>query len=77
MTQQCQLLLDYMQLHGSVTGLQSINELGVMNYKGRIHDLRKLGYTIKTEYITRMNAHGEKKTFARYTLKGDDNGESK
>ena len=48
-----------------------------MNYKGRIHDLRKLGYTIRTDYITRMNAHGEKKTFARYTLKGDDNGESK
>ena len=77
MTPQCQMLLDYLQLHGSVTGLQSINELGVMNYKGRIHDLRKLGYTIRTDYITRMNAHGEKKTFARYTLKGDDNGESK
>lgn len=71
MTQQCQLLLDYMRLHGSVTGLQSINELGVMNYKGRIHDLRKLGYTIKTDFITRINAHGEKKTFAQYTLKGE------
>ena len=77
MTPQCQMLLDYLQQHGSVTGLQALSELGIMNYKGRIHDLRKLGYTIRTDYITRMNAHGEKKTFARYTLKGDDNGESK
>ena len=69
MTPQCQMLLDYLQQHGSVTGLQALIELGIMNYKGRIHDLRKLGYTIKTEYITRMNAHGEKKTFARYILK--------
>ena len=77
MTPQCQMLLDYLQQHGSVTGLQALSELGIMNYKGRIHDLRKLGYTIRTDYITRMNAHGEKKTFARYTLKGEDNGESK
>ena len=72
MTPQCQMLLDYMRLHGSVTGLQSINELGIMNYKGRIHDLRKMGYTIRTDYITRMNAHGDVKTFAQYTLKGDE-----
>ena len=63
------MLLDYMRQHGSVTGLQALSELGIMNYKGRIHDLRKMGYTIRTDYITRMNAHGEKKTFARYSLK--------
>ena len=77
MTPQCQMLLDYLQQHGSVTGLQALSELGIMNYKGRIHDLRKLGYTIRTDYITRMNAHGDVKTFAQYTLKGEDNGESK
>ena len=71
------MLLDYLQQHGSVTGLQALSELGIMNYKGRIHDLRKMGYAIRTDYITRMNAHGEVKTFAQYTLKGDDNGESK
>ena len=77
MTPQCQLLLDYMQTNGSITGLQSITELGIMNYKGRIHDLRKMGYAIRTDYITRMNAHGDVKTFAQYTLKGEENGESK
>lgn len=50
--------------------MQALSELGIMNYKGRIHDLRKMGYAIRTDYITRMNAHGEVKTFAQYTLKG-------
>ena len=70
MKPQCKTLLDYMLVHGSVTGMQSINELGVMNYKGRIFDLRKLGYTIETKYETRINSLGEEKTFARYILKG-------
>lgn len=69
MKPQCKTLLDYMLVHGSVTGMQSI-KLGIMNYKGRIHDLRKMGYTIETRFISRMNRNGEMKTFARYILKG-------
>jgi hypothetical protein len=64
--------------------MQSINDLGVMNYKGRICDLRKMGYAIETKYISKLNRQGEMKTFALYTLKGvrhevvgDGNGESK
>lgn len=70
MTKQCEKLLNYMMIHGSVTGMESINKLGVLNYKGRIFDLRKLGYTIETKYETRINSLGEEKTFARYILKG-------
>ena len=70
MKPQCRKLLDYMLVHGSVTGMQSINELGILNYKGRIFDLRKMGYTIETRYISRMNRNGEMKTFAQYILKG-------
>ena len=63
-----------MLVHGSVTGMQSINDLGVMNYKGRICDLRKMGYAIETKYISKMNRQGEMKTFALYTLKGAPRG---
>lgn len=69
MKPQCKTLLDYMLVHGSVTGMQSI-KLGIMNYKGRIHDLRKMGYTIETRFISKMNRNGEMKTFALYSLKG-------
>lgn len=41
---QCEQLLDYMKSHGSITGYESIVNLGVLNCKGRIHDLRKLGF---------------------------------
>ena len=68
MKPQCRELLNYLILHKSITGLQAINELGIMNYKGRICDLRKLGFAIRTDFITRKNAHGVVKTFAKYTL---------
>lgn len=70
MKTQCEKLLDYMKEHGSVTGMESIMQLGVMNYKGRINDLRRLGVPIKTTMETVTNAKGEKKTFARYSLEG-------
>jgi len=70
MTPQCEKILNHMMIYGSITGLQSINELGVLNYKGRIADLRKLGYTIETKWVTQKNRKGESKTFARYVLKG-------
>lgn len=70
MKTQCEKLLDYMKEHGSVTGMESIMKLGVMNYKGRINDLRRLGVPIKTTMETVTNAQGETKTFARYSLEG-------
>lgn len=63
-------MYDYLKEHGSITGMESI-ELGIMNYKGRICDLRKLGVTIDTVYETRTNSKGEKKTFARYIYRGN------
>jgi hypothetical protein len=65
---QCEKLLRYLQEHGSITGMDSIR-LGVMNYKGRICDLRKRGIEIDTTWETHTNADGEKKTYARYVLK--------
>jgi hypothetical protein len=70
MKNQCEMLLDYMLAHGSVTGMESIVELGIMNYKGRISDLRRLGYDIRTVYETGENRHGEPTRYARYYLRG-------
>ena len=64
---QCEKILDYMKSNGSITGMECIN-MGVMNYKGRINDLRKLGVAIDTKMETHVNKAGEKKTFARYVL---------
>ena len=68
---QCEKLLDYLQSHGSITGMDSIN-MGILNYKGRINDLRRLGFNITTKMETHVNASGEKKTYARYILEGNN-----
>lgn len=56
-----------MLLRGPVTGMDCI-KAGIMNYKGRAYDLRKLGVPVKTKMVTEPNADGEKKTFAVYSL---------
>lgn len=64
---QCKQILNMIERNGSVTGMDCY-EAGIMNYKGRVNDLRKMGYPIVTKMETRVNANGEKKTFARYSM---------
>ena len=64
---QCEKILAYIQKNGSITGMESY-ALGIMNYKGRINDLRRAGFNIKTRMETHVNSDGEKKTYARYYL---------
>lgn len=52
---------------GPVSGMDCINA-GIMNYKGRVCDLRKLGVPIERDWVTKVNAKGEKKTYAVYRL---------
>ena len=65
---QWERLLDYLIIHGSATSIEIQNKLYILNYKGRISDLRKKGYTIRTEQPCTVN--GERKPYARYHLKG-------
>ena len=64
---QLDILLDYLKENGSATGMDIIG-LGVMNYKGRICDLRRLGFEIKTVMETGKNRNGEPIRYARYIL---------
>ena len=69
---QVEILLDYLKEHRSITGMECIAELGIMNYKGRISDLRSLGYPIKTVFETGEKKRGKKRpTFARYILESE------
>lgn len=67
---QVEMMLDFMRENGSITGYDAF-EMGIMNYKGRINDLRKLGFPIKTTWESRVNSAGVKKTYARYTLESE------
>lgn len=63
MTQK-EMILEYLKEHKSMTKLQGLKELGIMNVGARIGELRQIGYEIETEMI---QVKGKKKV-ARYWL---------
>ena len=50
--------------------MECINDLGIMNYKGRICDLRKMGYIIETKWMKVLKKNGRQTRVALYILKG-------
>ena len=62
-------LYDFLKTHGSATAWDII-ELGILNYKGRIYDLRSLGVKITTRMEDHKNKYGEVEKHARYFLEG-------
>lgn len=66
---QVEEMYEYLKQNGSITGMEAIG-LGIMNYKGRIADLRKLGVSIDTVFESKKNQKGQKVTFARYIYMG-------
>jgi len=62
MTQEKQIL-NHLQSGKTITPLEALRLFGCFRLAARIFNLRKKGYTIKTNYVTRKN-----KTFAKYEL---------
>jgi len=48
---QCELLLKTLKGGRKLTGVEIINELFILNYTGRIFDLRKKGHLINTTMV--------------------------
>ena len=61
-------VLKYMQTHTGITSIQAIEKFGATRLSDIIFRLRKEGYEIKTEQITRKNRYGHATTFAKYSL---------
>lgn len=68
-------LLQYLQEHGSITGLEALAKLGIIRCASRIHDLRKAGVCIQSASIPVINRFGEKCSVKRYTLMNPANGQ--
>ena len=62
------LILAYMEKHGSITPLEAQREIGCMRLGARIWDLRRDGYNIAREMVNVPNRNGGKATVARYWL---------
>ena len=68
---QCERLIEYLQLHGSITQIEALNKLGIMRLASRISDLRKQGYKITSEMVVVKNRWDESCCIANYKL-GDE-----
>jgi hypothetical protein len=63
MKSQNQRILNYLQKGKSLTPITALTKFGCFRLAARISDLRKEGYTIHTDIITK-----NKKTFASYKM---------
>ena len=69
MSNQCTAILEYIRQNGSITGMESVKNLGILNYKARINELREDGWPIVTTYETRVDGAGNRTRFGRYSLR--------
>lgn len=67
---QWELVLAYIKAHGSITSLQAVTDLGIIDLQGRIRDLRKKGFRIIATEETGKNRYGEKCRYNRYSFNG-------
>jgi hypothetical protein len=65
---QAERVLSYMEENGSITQLDALQSLGVMRLASRISDLKKMGYTIKSDVEALKNRYEETCYIKRYSL---------
>ena len=65
---QCEIVLRHMEDFGSITSLEAMQEYGIMRLASRITDLKKAGYPIRREIVSRKNRYGDTVNFARYSI---------
>ena len=68
---QCELILEYMKLFGSINPMQALQECGCFRLASRISDLKKQGYTIVSKRVNYKTVLGEYKHFNEYKLEED------
>lgn len=68
---QCEKVLEYMRMFGSITQLEALADIGCMRLASRISDLRNQGYAIGRRIKTGKNRYGDSVSFAEYYLLDD------
>lgn len=65
---QCEMVLQHMEEHGTITSWEAMQEYGIMRLASRITDIKKAGIPIKREMVSQKNRYGDTVTFARYSI---------
>lgn len=71
MTQK-QRIVRYLKDEGSITALEAVRELGVLQLSARLCELIEDGYDFDKKTESSLNRYGERVYYTRYSLKGTD-----
>lgn len=69
---QCEMIVEYLKEHGSITTHEAFFDLGISRLASRIHDLTEAGYSFKKESVKVTTRYGDKTYVTRYRFKGVD-----
>lgn len=61
-------VLDYIRQTGSITALEAVKELGILQLSARLVELDRMGYKFIKVGETSKNRFGEKVHYIRYSL---------
>lgn len=65
---QKQMVLNYLQHHGSITSKECMNKLDICDLQKAIQLLREENYDIKDKWIKKTNKYGKPIKFKKYML---------
>ena len=65
---QCDMIVEYMKKHGSITQLEAYVEIGCVRLPSRIHDLKRRGHEINREIVRVKKRDGGFAPIAKYSL---------
>lgn len=65
-------IVRYLKDEGSITALEAVRELGVLQLSARLCELIEDGYDFDKKTESSLNRYGERVYYTRYSLKGAD-----
>lgn len=65
---QRQRILDYINETGSITALEAVKELGVLQLSARLVELERDGIVFNKEQESALNRFGERVYYIRYSI---------
>ena len=70
---QTETILHHLTHYGPITQADAFELYGIFRLASRISDLKRFGFQVEKEMVTGKNRYGKTVTFARYSMKGDNN----
>lgn len=61
-------IIRYLDENGSITALEAVRELGILQLSARLVELERQGIRFRKESESSLNRYGEKVYYTRYSL---------